>query len=103
LREATSLGLHTVIGFRVALFLALVEHSERALAVPWTMLPGTNILSISSINSIQTSSLSSGVPVPRGTQYVCARRVDSSTVVFSLSSHRHSYIGLVFASRFIDS
>ena len=30
-------------------------------------------------------------------------RVDSSALVFSLSSHRHSYIGLVFSSRFIDS
>ncbi len=27
----------------------------------------------------------------------------SSVLVFSLSSHRHSYIGLVFSSRFIDS
>jgi len=33
---------------------------------------------------------------------VYARRVDSSVLVFSLSSHRHSYIGLVFSSRFIE-
>jgi hypothetical protein len=33
---------------------------------------------------------------------VYARHVDSSALVFSLSSHRHSYIGLVFSSRFID-
>jgi hypothetical protein len=33
---------------------------------------------------------------------VYARRVDSSALVFSLSSHRHSYIGLVCNSRFID-
>jgi len=31
-----------------------------------------------------------------------ARRVDSSPLVFRLSSHRHSYIVLVFSSRFID-
>ncbi len=31
------------------------------------------------------------------------RRVDSSSLVFNLSSHRHSYIVLVFNSRFIDS
>jgi hypothetical protein len=31
------------------------------------------------------------------------RRVDSSFLVFSLSSHRHSYISLLFSSRFIDS
>jgi hypothetical protein len=34
---------------------------------------------------------------------VYVRRVDSSTLVFSLSSHRHSLVGLVFRSRFIDS
>jgi hypothetical protein len=34
---------------------------------------------------------------------VYARRVDSSALVFSLSSHRHSYTGLVFTSLFIDS
>ncbi len=33
---------------------------------------------------------------------VYARSVDSSALVFSLSSHRLSYIGLVFSSRFID-
>ncbi len=30
-------------------------------------------------------------------------RVDSSTLVFGLSSHRHSYISLIFRSHFIDS
>jgi hypothetical protein len=33
---------------------------------------------------------------------VYARHVDSSSLGFSLSSHRQSYIGLVFRSRFID-
>jgi hypothetical protein len=32
-----------------------------------------------------------------------ARRVDSSVLVFSLSSHRYSFISLLFSSRFIDS
>jgi hypothetical protein len=32
---------------------------------------------------------------------VYARRVDPSALVFSLSSHRHSYTGLLFSSRFI--
>ncbi len=31
------------------------------------------------------------------------RRVDSSFLVFSLSSHRYSYVSLLFTSRFIDS
>ena len=34
---------------------------------------------------------------------VYARRVDSSTLVFSLSSHRNPYIVFVFSSRFNDS
>ena len=34
---------------------------------------------------------------------VYVRSVDPSVLAFSLSSHRHSYIGLVFSSRFIDS
>ena len=34
---------------------------------------------------------------------VHARRVDSSVLCFGLSSHRHSYVGFVFTSRFIDS
>ena len=32
-----------------------------------------------------------------------ARRVDSSTLVFSLSSHRYPYIVFVFSARFNDS
>jgi hypothetical protein len=38
---------------------------------------------------------------PRNPVY--ARRVDHSALAFSLSSHRHSYISLLFRSRFIDS
>jgi hypothetical protein len=57
----------------------------------------------SQTSRLLTSSLSLGVPVPRATQCVYARSVDSSPLGFSLSSHRHSYIGLVFSSRFIDS
>jgi hypothetical protein len=34
------------------------------------------------------------------TNPVSARRVDSSVLVFSLSSHRYSYISLLFNSRF---
>jgi hypothetical protein len=33
---------------------------------------------------------------------VCARCVDPVTLVFSLSSHRQAYIGLLYNSRFID-
>ena len=55
----------------------------------------------SQTSHLLTSSLSLGIPVPRATVYV--RHVDSSALVFSLSSHRHSYKGLVFSFRFIDS
>jgi hypothetical protein len=34
---------------------------------------------------------------------VSERRVDSSFLIFSLSSHRYSYISLLFSPRFIDS
>jgi hypothetical protein len=34
---------------------------------------------------------------------VYVRSVDPSDLLFSLSAHRHSYIGLLFSSRFIDS
>jgi hypothetical protein len=37
------------------------------------------------------------------TNQVSVRRVDSSFLVFSLSSHRYSQISLLFNSRFIDS
>ena len=37
------------------------------------------------------------------TNPVYARRVNSLLLVCSLSSHRHSYIPLIFGSRFIDS
>jgi hypothetical protein len=37
------------------------------------------------------------------TNQVYARRINSLLLVCSLSSHRHSYIPLIFGSRFIDS
>jgi hypothetical protein len=46
-----------------------------------------------------TSSLSLGIPVPP-INPVYSRHVGSSSLGFSLSSHRQSYIGLVFSSRF---
>ncbi len=52
----------------------------------------------SSINLVSIFRCSSS---PRNPVYV--RLVDFSDFVFSLSSHRHSYIGLVFISRFLDS
>jgi hypothetical protein len=52
----------------------------------------------SSINLISIFRCSSSARHP-----VYARRVDPSPLVFSLSSRRHSYIGLLFRSRFIIS
>ena len=55
----------------------------------------------SQTSRLLTSSLSfRGSSSPNNSVYV--RHVDSSPLGFSLSSHRHSYIGLVFSSRFID-
>ncbi len=56
------------------------------------------------MENVYVSTAHSGAknPVFRISFPVYARRVDSSALVFSLSSYRHSYIGLVFTSRFID-
>ena len=54
----------------------------------------------SQTSRLLTSSLSLGCSSsPNNPVYVS--HVDSSPLGFSLSSHRHSYIGLVFSSRFI--
>jgi hypothetical protein len=56
----------------------------------------------SQTSRLLNSSLSLGVPVPRSSQ--CIRGVCRFLrFSFSLSSHRHSYTGLVFRSRFFDS
>ena len=56
----------------------------------------------SQTSCLLTSSLSLGVPVPRPAR--CVRGVQlPQFLVFSLSSHRYSYISLLFSSRFIDS
>jgi hypothetical protein len=52
----------------------------------------------SSINLVSIFRCSSSPSNP-----VYERRVDFSDLVFSLSSHRHSYLGFVFDSRFLDS
>ena len=57
----------------------------------------------SQTSRLLTSSLSLGVPVPCTTHWhpVYVRRVDPSDLVFSLSSHRHSRIRLLFRFHFI--
>jgi hypothetical protein len=73
---------------------------------------GTTIASASRVRTshswtsrLLTSSFSSGVSslFCRGTQCMYVRYVDSSTLDFSLSSHRLSFISLLFSSRFLDS
>jgi hypothetical protein len=55
------------------------------------------LANLSSINLVSIFRCSSP---PRKPVYVS--RVDPSALVFSLSSHRQSYIGLLYSSRFID-
>jgi hypothetical protein len=55
------------------------------------------LANFSSINLISIFRYSSSSNNP-----VFVRYVDSSSLGFSLSSHRQSYIGLVFTSPFID-
>ena len=50
----------------------------------------------SQTSRLSNLSLSLGVPVPHGTQSRYVRRVDPSTLTFSLSSHRHLYQSLLF-------
>jgi hypothetical protein len=56
------------------------------------------LANLSSINLVSMFRCSSPPCNP-----VYVRRVDPLTLVFSLSSHRHSYIGLFLSSHFIDS
>jgi hypothetical protein len=56
------------------------------------------LANFSSINLVFVFRCSSPTTNP-----VSARRVDSSFLVFSLSSHRYSYISLLFSSHFVDS
>jgi hypothetical protein len=56
------------------------------------------LVNISSINLVFIFRCSSSPNNP-----VYTRRVDFSSLVFSLSSHRHSNIGLLLTSRFLDS
>jgi hypothetical protein len=55
------------------------------------------LANISSINLVYIFRCSSPPSNP-----VCARRIDRLALVFSLSSHRKSYISLLYSSRFID-
>ncbi len=56
------------------------------------------LANISSINLVSIFRCSSS---PRNPVY--ERSVDFSELAFSFSSYRHSYLGLVFSSRFLDS
>ncbi len=73
------------------------EYRRRTYSVTITHSPIT-LAKFSSINLVFIFRCSSS---PRNPVY--SSRVDSSTLVFSLSSYRHSLVGLVFRSRFIDS
>jgi hypothetical protein len=85
LKSRVGLALVKAVALRINLSIDGVPITSRTHTHP----------SHSQTSRLLTSSLSLGVPVPRATH--------SSPLVFSLSSHRHSYIGLVFNSLFIDS
>ncbi len=59
--------------------------------------------SYSQTSRLLTSSLSQVRSSSPPIHPVYSRDINSSVLVFSLSSHRHSYIGLIFRSLFIDS
>jgi hypothetical protein len=57
-------------------------------------------ITLSNLSSINLVFIFRCSSPPKNPVYV--RRVKPSTFVFSLSSHRQSYIGLLYSSRFID-
>jgi hypothetical protein len=56
-------------------------------------------ITLANLSSINLVPILRGSSPPRNPVY--ARRVDPSALAFSLSSHRHSYISLLFSSRFL--
>ncbi len=85
---STSGRLHSE--FVRLLFLQVHRETDRFFAT-------SVVLSVQSINLVSIFMYSSSSITP-----VYVRHVDSSYLGSSLSSHRQSYIGLVFSSRFID-
>jgi hypothetical protein len=83
---------HHYIGFILAFASSIhnKQHFSHHFKNTYSPITLTNISSIDVVFIFRCSSST------RNPVYV--RRVDSSVLVFSLSSHRHSYIGLVFNS-----
>jgi hypothetical protein len=91
--EVLSLGL--VLSIHNKHFNFRIVHSFRVTSFP----PGLRLFySVEKIINFPSSEHNSD---PRNTVYV--RRVDLSSLAFSLSSHRHSYISLLFSPHFIVS
>ncbi len=95
-RAAVSAQLKSKVGLALPVTLRITLNLDGVPIISRTHSPIT-LANISSINVISIFRCSSSTRNP-----VYVRRVDSSSLVFSLSSHRHSYIGLVFNSHFID-
>ncbi len=97
---------HTVFSVQIKIRVGLALTKATTLRITLN-LDGSSITSkshspitlanFSSINLVYIFRCSSSPNNP-----VYTRHVDSSPLGFSRSSHRHSYIGLVFNSRFID-
>jgi hypothetical protein len=58
-------------------------------------------ITLSNLSSLNLVSIFRCSSPPRNPVY--ARRVDPSALALSLSSHRHSYISILFSSHFISS
>ncbi len=93
LKSKVGLDIPKAKALRITLYLLLGwgAHHFKNTCSPITL------ANISSINVVFIFRCSSSTNNP-----VYVSRVDSSSLVFSLSSHRHSYIDLVFSSCFID-
>jgi hypothetical protein len=97
-RAAFSSQLQSMLGniLPTAAALRIIEYRRRTFSFTFSHSPIT-LANLSSINLVSILRCSSP---PRNPVY--ARRVVPSGLTCSLSSHRHSYISLLFSSRFID-
>jgi hypothetical protein len=102
--RCSSSKTNPVYGRRVNSFvLVLVFHHTDTSLYLLSLALALSIHNKLNLSLIVTSSLSLGVPVPTQCMPLYTRRVNSLLLVYSLSSHRHSYIPLIFDSHFIDS
>jgi hypothetical protein len=90
----SNLGLE-IFSPRLQLYVLILTLMVRLSHLNLTHILHTHLVNFSFVNLVFIFRSSSSTTNP-----VYVRRVNSLVLVWSLSSHRHSYIGLIFNSRF---